>query len=125
MATASATRVRTRDRLVLDPVSWQDYTSFLELFADRPAWRLTYDRSVLEITIREGRNRQVRRMLAGMGHKVRDLTRIRMGPLTLQGLGMGQFRHLSAKEISQLRASSRGPDIDDHRSHPPESAARA
>jgi Uma2 family endonuclease len=49
MATATATRVRTRDRLVLDPVTWQDYTSFLELFADRPAWRLTYDRGVLEI----------------------------------------------------------------------------
>jgi 23S rRNA pseudouridine2605 synthase len=83
------------------------------------------DATILEITIREGRNEQIRRMLARVGHKLKDLTRIRMGPLTLQGLGMGQFRHLSAKEISQLRASSRGPDIDDHRSHPPESAARA
>jgi len=44
------------------------------------------DRSTLEITVREGRNRQVRRMLANLGHKVRDLTRIKMGPLTLKGL---------------------------------------
>jgi Uma2 family endonuclease len=49
MATADATELRTRDCLVLDPVSWQDYTSFLKLFADRPAWRLTFDRGVLEI----------------------------------------------------------------------------
>ena len=61
------------------------------------------DRSVLEITIREGRNRQVRRMLAALGHKVRDLTRIRMGPLKLEGLAPGQFRHLSPRELSQLR----------------------
>src|SRR5690348_6741323 len=44
--------------------------------------RRSRDKSVLEITIREIRNRQVRRMLAKLGHKVRDLTRIRMGPLT-------------------------------------------
>jgi Uma2 family endonuclease len=49
MATAEATKVRPRDRLVLDPVSWQDYTRFLDLFAERPAWRLTYDGGVLEI----------------------------------------------------------------------------
>jgi len=61
------------------------------------------DRSVLEITVREGRNRQVRRMLAGLGHKVRDLTRIRMGPLRLEGLAPGQFRHLTPRELRELR----------------------
>jgi 23S rRNA pseudouridine2605 synthase len=64
------------------------------------------DRSVLEITIREGRNRQVRRMLAGLGHKVRDLTRIRMGPLTLEGLSPGQFRPLTSRELRQLQETS-------------------
>jgi pseudouridine synthase len=61
------------------------------------------DKSVLEITIREGRNRQVRRMLASVGHKVRDLTRIKMGPLTLDGLKPGQCRTLMGKEIKALR----------------------
>ena len=61
------------------------------------------DRSVLEITIREGRNRQVRRMLARLGHKVRDLMRIRMGPLDLHGLAPGQVRSLSPREVRQLK----------------------
>ena len=65
------------------------------------------DKSVLEITIREGRNRQVRRMLARLGHKVRDLTRTRMGPLTLQGLAVGQFRPLTPKELRELRQVGR------------------
>ena len=65
--------------------------------------RRSRDKSILEITIREGRNRQVRRVLARLGHKVRDLTRIRMGPLTLEGLAVGQFRPLTHREIWQLR----------------------
>ena len=59
--------------------------------------------SVLEITLREGHNREVRRMLAGLGHKVRDLTRTRIGPLSLQGLAPGQWRPLSEREVRQLR----------------------
>jgi 23S rRNA pseudouridine2605 synthase len=62
------------------------------------------DKSVLEITIREGRNRQVRRMLAGVGHKVRDLVRVKMGPLTLHGLKPGQFRELTRQEVRALQA---------------------
>jgi len=62
------------------------------------------DMTVLDITIREGRSRQIRRILMKFGHKVRDLTRIAMGPLTLQGLSPGQFRHLTNREVSQLRA---------------------
>jgi len=61
------------------------------------------DKSILEITIREGRNRQVRRMLASVGHKVRDLVRIKMGPLTLDGLNPGQVRMLLPKEVKALR----------------------
>jgi 23S rRNA pseudouridine2605 synthase len=68
------------------------------------------DATILEITIREGRNDQIRRLMARVGYKLRDLTRIRMGPLTLHGVGIGEFRHLTNKEISQLRAMSRGPE---------------
>ena len=64
------------------------------------------DKSVLEITIREGRNRQVRRMLANVGHKVRDLMRVKMGPLTLDGLKPGYCRQLLGKEIKALKQLS-------------------
>jgi pseudouridine synthase len=62
------------------------------------------DKSVLEITIREGRNRMVRRMLAKLGHKVRDLMRTRMGPLTLHGLEPGEVRSLTSREVKELKA---------------------
>ena len=61
------------------------------------------DKSILEITIREGRNRQVRRMLAKLGHKVRDLTRVKMGPLTLHGLEPGAVRSLTPREVKELK----------------------
>jgi 23S rRNA pseudouridine2605 synthase len=61
------------------------------------------DKSVLELTLREGRNRQVRRMLARMGHRVRDLTRVRIGPLTLDGLSLGQSRLLTSAEVRELK----------------------
>jgi 23S rRNA pseudouridine2605 synthase len=61
-----------------------------------------HDRSVLEITMDEGRNRQVRQALAKLGHKVRDLTRTQLGPLTLEGLAPGAFRPLSAREVREL-----------------------
>ena len=60
-------------------------------------------KTVLEITIREGRNPHLRRTLAKFGHKVRDLTRIKMGPLTLDGLSPGQFRPLTEKELRLLQ----------------------
>ncbi len=65
--------------------------------------------TVFEITVRDRRNREVRRMLAATGHKVRDLTRVSMGPLTLQGLAPGQFRPLTGKEIRQLRQVGNNP----------------
>jgi len=63
-------------------------------------------RSLLEITLREGRNRQVRRVLAKLGHRARRLTRIRFGPLTLAGLKIGRCRKLTAQEVTALRASA-------------------
>jgi 23S rRNA pseudouridine2605 synthase len=66
------------------------------------------EKSVLEITLREGKNREIRRMLAGAGHKVRDLTRIKMGPLTLEGLPPGAFRELMPREVKELQRLARG-----------------
>jgi 23S rRNA pseudouridine2605 synthase len=62
------------------------------------------ERTVLDITLKEGHNRQVRRMLLKIGHKVRDLVRVKMGPLTLQGLAPGKFRPLTPREIKDLHA---------------------
>lgn len=64
------------------------------------------ERSVLEITLRESRNHQVRRMLARIGHKVRELTRIRMGTLQLKGLEVGEFRELTPRELNELQKAS-------------------
>jgi len=66
------------------------------------------EKSILEITLREGRNREVRRMLAGVGHKVKDLTRIKLGPLTLEGLTPGSFRELTPREVKELQRLARG-----------------
>lgn len=70
-------------------------------------------RSTLDITIREGRNRQVRRMLAKIGHNVRGLTRTRFGPLELGTLKPGQSRLLMPRELNSLRkALERGKGVD-------------
>jgi 16S rRNA U516 pseudouridylate synthase RsuA-like enzyme len=42
-------------------------------------------------------------MLAQLGHKVRELTRIRMGPLTLEGLAVGHVRRLTPREVKELK----------------------
>jgi len=66
-----------------------------------------YDRekqmTEFNITIHEGRNRQVRRMCDAVGFPVRDLRRVKMGPLTLRGLGRGKLRELDADEIRLLK----------------------
>ena len=59
--------------------------------------------SWLEITIREGRQHQVKRMLEAVGHPVLKLTRIKMGPLSLGDLASGEFRYLTDREANALR----------------------
>jgi 23S rRNA pseudouridine2605 synthase len=63
------------------------------------------DRSALQITLRESRNREVRRMLVRLGHPVRKLKRVEIGPLSLRGLPVGAARRLSTKELAELRAA--------------------
>jgi 23S rRNA pseudouridine2605 synthase len=60
----------------------------------------------LELTIHEGRKRQVRRMCAAVGHPVRTLERIRFGPLQLGDLVPGAHRRLTAAEVERLRQAS-------------------
>jgi 23S rRNA pseudouridine2605 synthase len=65
------------------------------------------DRSILNITLREGRNRQIRRMLAHLGHPVRKLKRLQIGPLSVKGLPVGGSRALTRRELNELRAAMR------------------
>ena len=62
----------------------------------------TGDRSILELTIHEGRNRVVRRLLDAVGHPVRRLTRTAIGPVRLRGLPSGRLRELTADELGAL-----------------------
>lgn len=61
------------------------------------------------VTLEEGRNRQIRRMMEELGHRVERLTRRRIGPLTLGSLQPAEWRFLSGKEIDALwKAVKRG-----------------
>ena len=60
-------------------------------------------REVLEITIHEGRNRQVRRMCDAVGHPVVELERVAFGPLRLGDLPRGRARRLTGSELDRLR----------------------
>jgi 23S rRNA pseudouridine2605 synthase len=64
----------------------------------------TNSKSTLEITITEGRNRQVRRMIEAIGSKVRKLVRTAIGPVRIEKLEIGRFRELTKQEISLLFA---------------------
>ena len=64
----------------------------------------------LEITIREGRKRQVRRMCEAVGHPVQELCRVAFGPLDLGSLAPGQSRRLEPGELERLRAAP-GPGL--------------
>lgn len=56
----------------------------------------------LEVVLTEGKNRQVRRMCAAVGHEVVDLVRVRIGRLSLGDLAVGRWRRLSAEEVAAL-----------------------
>lgn len=60
----------------------------------------------LSMTIVEGRNRQIRRMLHVLGYRVERLVRVRIGPLWLGALQRGSYRHLTPTEVSKLKGIS-------------------
>lgn len=64
--------------------------------------------SVLELTIHEGRKRQVKRMCEAVGHPVRRLQRVAMAGIKLGALQAGQWRRLSEREIEILQRTVRG-----------------
>jgi len=62
--------------------------------------------AVLEFTLYEGRKRQVRRMCAAVGHPVRRLVRVGLGPLSLGDLPPGRWRELTSGEVAALRRAA-------------------
>jgi len=62
----------------------------------------------VEAAITEGKNRQLRRMMAALGYDVKVLIRTRIGPASLEGLPVGKVRPLSPDEIAALRVRNRG-----------------
>jgi 23S rRNA pseudouridine2605 synthase len=62
---------------------------------------------VLEIVLREGRKRQVKRMCDAVGHRVQTLRRVAFGPIALGDLAEGAVRRLSAVEVERLRKAGR------------------
>lgn len=73
----------------------------------------------LRIVMREGRKRQIREVAALLGHPVRELKRVRLGPLELGSLEPGQWRYLTPKEIQTLEALKR-----QHQARKPKRAGR-
>lgn len=64
------------------------------------------DRTVLSVTLREGQNREIRRMLARVGLKVRELERVAIGSLRAAELKPGQAKLLGKKDVERLRAAT-------------------
>lgn len=65
------------------------------------------ERTNVLITLREGQNREIRRLLAGIGFKVRRLERHSVGPLILKGLASGEWRMLTGREIGSLKKAAK------------------
>jgi pseudouridine synthase len=76
----------------------------IELLRDR---RSEGDTSVLRVTIHEGRSRQVRKMADAIGHPVRTLKRVRIGPIFDRALRVGAFRELTEDEVRRLKRSGK------------------
>jgi len=69
--------------------------------------RFTKERTFLKVTLREGKNREIRRVFAKLGYPVISLKRVRIGHLSLHGLSDGAWRFLQADEVTKLRELAR------------------
>ena len=77
--------------------------------ADARLTRSKAGHAALTITVREGRNRQVRKMCDAIGHPVTHLKRVAIGPIQDSRLKAGQWRDLTDREVARLRAAASAP----------------
>ena len=71
------------------------------------------ERTRLAVTLAEGQNREIRRMMARLGFNVRRLERVAIGPVRLKGLGSGQWRLLTGREVGMLKRAGKPPRTRD------------
>lgn len=71
------------------------------------------DNTVVMISVAEGINREVRRIFAALGHEVKRLLRVKVGPLTLEGMKRGATRTLTPRELAQLKKGMDGADVSE------------
>ena len=72
--------------------------------------RVGKDKTYLKVTLREGKNREIRRVFAKLDHPVLELKRVRIGDLNLHGLSAGKWRFLQMHEVQRLRDVARQAD---------------
>lgn len=68
--------------------------------------KLSNDKTLLSVTLKEGRNRQIRRVAEALGHPVTALHRIKIGSLSLGNLPRSRYRLLTGKEVAQLKRAT-------------------
>jgi len=86
--------------------------------------RVTKDRTYLKVTLREGKNREIRRVFAKLGYPVSSLKRIRIGTLNLHGLSEGDWRFLRLDEVARLRDQARSDEVEPAPAAPPRKRAK-
>ncbi len=64
------------------------------------------ERTLLLMELREGRDQMIRPIMIDLGHPVKKLQRVQMGPLKLTGLSVGQWRDLTATEVAALKKAA-------------------
>ena len=96
-------RVKFRGSLTAEKINLLQNGIELDDGLTAPAKISVINSSTAEITIHEGRNRQVRRMFAAVGCEIISLRRIKFAGLSLKNLQVGKFRKLTAEEISRLK----------------------
>ncbi len=98
--------VQVEGRIATEDVERLKVPIYMDGKRTQGAWvkviRKGRDRSLLEIKLAEGRNREIRRILARLGHKVTSLRRTAIGPITDRGLKIGSVRRLTATEVKRL-----------------------
>ncbi len=80
--------------------------------------------TTIELVLAEGKKREIRRMLAKLGHKVMNLTRLAIGPVVLKGISPGEHRPLTRTEIDLLRKVAAGIEVAPPRASQPRNERR-
>jgi pseudouridine synthase len=103
-------RVQTKDLEKARGGVWlaEGPTTGMKIYVERTG----NDRTYMKVTLREGKNREIRRVFAKLGFPVIELKRVRIGELSLHGLGSGKWRFLTPPEVANLRAVAKREDQD-------------